>query len=283
MEEQEWTGQSDPHDGETSKHSRWSEHCKTFLIRDSHGAVKELVFPRALDLDRPKRERTIFSSRQLGCLEEEFQKNQYLVGKERSAVAKQLGLSETQVKVWFQNRRTKHKKDNERSGEGKDFQAESKAARNVLKLLEYKTALSYSSLLSQPPTQLDTFRNISSNSRSFLMLQSPNKTVEKEQTLDANLKPQDNKLDQSPRQIRGAEFNALLPMTRSQAATKNVLSITDMITDDVSVDMAPNSSSVSGSSESFQNSSDDLLHQGIDHYNETETEIIKTRGGTEGS
>jgi len=55
------------------------------------------VFPKALDLDRPKRARTMFSSEQLRRLEEEFHRNQYLVGVERAELAIQLGLSETQV------------------------------------------------------------------------------------------------------------------------------------------------------------------------------------------
>ncbi|GFR74228.1 ventral anterior homeobox protein [Elysia marginata] len=121
------------------------------FFSDSHGAVKELVFPKALDLDRPKRERTTFSSEQLERLEEEFRLNQYLVGKDRTSLATSLGLSETQVKVWFQNRRTKHKKDREKRVEDGDHQAESQAAQNVLKLLEYKTAFGYNPVLGGTP------------------------------------------------------------------------------------------------------------------------------------
>lgn len=66
-------------------------------ITEANGTVKELVFPKALDLDRPKRARTTFSPDQLYELEREFQRNQYLVGKERSELAKRLRLSETQV------------------------------------------------------------------------------------------------------------------------------------------------------------------------------------------
>lgn len=55
------------------------------------------MFPKALDLDRPKRARTTFSPDQLYELEREFQKNQYLVGKERTDLSKRLKLSETQV------------------------------------------------------------------------------------------------------------------------------------------------------------------------------------------
>jgi len=68
-------------------------------LADSSGQLKELVFPKALDLDRPKRARTMFSSEQLKRLEEEFHRNQYLVGVERAEFAAQLGLSETQVFV----------------------------------------------------------------------------------------------------------------------------------------------------------------------------------------
>ena len=67
------------------------------LISDAHGVVKELVFPKALDLDRPKRARTTFSNEQLYHLEREFHRNQYLVGRERTELARTLGLSETQV------------------------------------------------------------------------------------------------------------------------------------------------------------------------------------------
>ena len=59
---------------------------------------------------KPKRVRTAFSPGQLLKLEQAFEKNHYVVGSERKQLATGLGLSETQVKVWFQNRRTKHKR-----------------------------------------------------------------------------------------------------------------------------------------------------------------------------
>lgn len=67
------------------------------LFADNNGILRELVFPKALDLDRPKRARTTFSREQLERLEAEFNLNQYLVGRERSQLALDLGLSETQV------------------------------------------------------------------------------------------------------------------------------------------------------------------------------------------
>lgn len=66
---------------------------------------------------KQKRVRTAFAPLQLLKLEHAFEDNQYVVGTERKELAKNLALSETQVKVWFQNRRTKHKRmSSEESG-----------------------------------------------------------------------------------------------------------------------------------------------------------------------
>ncbi|KFQ46295.1 Homeobox protein not2, partial [Nestor notabilis] len=59
---------------------------------------------------KAKRVRTIFTSEQLARLEEEFARQQYLVGTERWLLASSLHLTEEQVKVWFQNRRIKWRK-----------------------------------------------------------------------------------------------------------------------------------------------------------------------------
>ena len=63
-----------------------------------------------LDNEGIKRKRTIFSQSQLERLEYEFKEQQYLVGTDRRVLAKELGLTEMQVKVWFQNRRIKWRK-----------------------------------------------------------------------------------------------------------------------------------------------------------------------------
>lgn len=59
---------------------------------------------------KSKRIRTIFTADQLERLEEEFAKCQYVVGAEREELARLLSLSSNQVKVWFQNRRIKYRK-----------------------------------------------------------------------------------------------------------------------------------------------------------------------------
>jgi len=71
-----------------------------------------------LPFRKPKRIRTAFSPSQLLKLEQAFEKNQYVVGQERKELAKSLNLSETQVKVWFQNRRTKSKRETTEDGIG---------------------------------------------------------------------------------------------------------------------------------------------------------------------
>ncbi|KAI7693119.1 Homeobox protein not2 [Sarcoptes scabiei] len=61
---------------------------------------------------KSKRIRTIFTPEQLERLEIEFEKQQYMVGNGRLYLASKLNLTEAQVKVWFQNRRIKWRKQN---------------------------------------------------------------------------------------------------------------------------------------------------------------------------
>lgn len=57
-----------------------------------------------------RRRCTAFTSGQLKSLEEKFRGNKYLTISERTCLAKELCLSDIQVKTWFQNRRTKWRK-----------------------------------------------------------------------------------------------------------------------------------------------------------------------------
>lgn len=59
---------------------------------------------------RKTRTRSIFTKDQLQHLSKLFQRTQYLNLSERAELAGTLGLTAAQVKIWFQNRRSKYKK-----------------------------------------------------------------------------------------------------------------------------------------------------------------------------
>ncbi|VDD74746.1 unnamed protein product [Mesocestoides corti] len=90
--------------------------------------------------NRKKRARVAFANDQVKILEQRFLKQKYLSSSERADMARNLGLSETQVKIWFQNRRYKTKRKLLQSLEGRqlcDFQDHSPpVADNSMEMLE---------------------------------------------------------------------------------------------------------------------------------------------------
>ena len=65
--------------------------------------------PIALPHDK-KRTRILFTSWQVAELERLFAEQKYVSAQERAAISMRIGLSPTQIKIWFQNRRYKSKK-----------------------------------------------------------------------------------------------------------------------------------------------------------------------------
>lgn len=73
---------------------------------DEAGCEKSSDLPK----QRKKRSRAAFSHAQVFELERRFNHQRYLSGPERADLAASLKLTETQVKIWFQNRRYKTKR-----------------------------------------------------------------------------------------------------------------------------------------------------------------------------
>jgi len=60
---------------------------------------------------RKKKQRPLFSPHQIQTMEKEFAKQRYVTEDKRAQLALEVNLTENQVKTWFQNRRTKWKKE----------------------------------------------------------------------------------------------------------------------------------------------------------------------------
>eukprot|EP00062_Callorhinchus_milii_P007200 gi/632948660/ref/XP_007889717.1/ PREDICTED: homeobox protein HMX3-like [Callorhinchus milii] len=60
--------------------------------------------------ERKKKTRTVFSRNQVFQLQSTFDVKRYLNSSERAGLAAALQLTQTQVKIWFQNRRNKWKR-----------------------------------------------------------------------------------------------------------------------------------------------------------------------------
>lgn len=86
------------HNYQTNNHPQQSTHAHLSHVSSMEASKK------------PRKARTAFSDLQLKALERQFDRQKYLTVQDRTDLAQRLGLSDTQVKTWYQNRRTKWKR-----------------------------------------------------------------------------------------------------------------------------------------------------------------------------
>ncbi|XP_077992784.1 T-cell leukemia homeobox protein 3-like [Glandiceps talaboti] len=88
-----------------------------------------------------KKPRTSFSRLQICELEKRFHRQKYLASAERAALAKALKMTDAQVKTWFQNRRTKWRRQT-----AEEREAERQAANRFMFTIQHEVAMKNLSL-----------------------------------------------------------------------------------------------------------------------------------------
>ncbi|XP_067858797.1 NK3 homeobox 3 isoform X2 [Heptranchias perlo] len=102
---------------ESNEGNSWENNAEKFdkdadrqIATDDEEKTEKLVPSDQPNKSGKKRSRAAFSHAQVFELERRFNHQRYLSGPERADLAAALKLTETQVKIWFQNRRYKTKK-----------------------------------------------------------------------------------------------------------------------------------------------------------------------------
>ncbi|UJR33042.1 hypothetical protein I4U23_020501 [Adineta vaga] len=159
---------------------------------DSGGACHGLHGSTLKTNKKPRKARTAFTDQQLNCLEKSFERQKYLSVQDRMELAARLNLSDTQVKTWYQNRRTKWKRQAAVSLEFFEQQGNIAAVHRLLQHHHVATGVGnphyplwYSPYLTGNPTdplfalqqRLSRDTNKSSSESSSSTITSPNKSV----------------------------------------------------------------------------------------------------------
>ncbi|ELK08730.1 Homeobox protein Nkx-6.3, partial [Pteropus alecto] len=120
---QDWRGGRQCSNSEYGAALDWEEEVSELASGEARGRagiplilLKHLSFllpapdPLSDSIHKKKHTRPTFTGHQIFALEKTFEQTKYLAGPERARLAYSLGMTESQVKVWFQNRRTKWRK-----------------------------------------------------------------------------------------------------------------------------------------------------------------------------
>ncbi|XP_071758453.1 homeobox protein engrailed-1b [Centroberyx gerrardi] len=85
-------------------------YCTRYSDRPSSAGPRTRKLKKKKNEKEDKRPRTAFTAEQLQRLKTEFQANRYITEQRRQSLAQELNLNESQIKIWFQNKRAKIKK-----------------------------------------------------------------------------------------------------------------------------------------------------------------------------
>lgn len=94
-------------------HELWNLNVKFSLFsrplsagdKDEEGSLKNGLSGSSGLSKKQRKARTAFTDHQLQTLEKTFERQKYLSVQDRMELANKLGLTDTQVKTWYQNRR----------------------------------------------------------------------------------------------------------------------------------------------------------------------------------
>ncbi|XP_056443573.1 homeobox protein engrailed-1-B-like, partial [Gadus chalcogrammus] len=105
-------GGSPPSTAKDSQAMLWPAwvYCTRYSDRPSSGPRTRKLKKKKTDKSDDKRPRTAFTAEQLQRLKTEFTTSRYITEQRRQALALELSLNESQIKIWFQNKRAKIKK-----------------------------------------------------------------------------------------------------------------------------------------------------------------------------
>ncbi|XP_055338927.1 protein zerknuellt-like [Paramacrobiotus metropolitanus] len=114
------------------KHSVQQQNCVFNGNAKAAGDIVDRKAPtRSTRQHKVKRSRTTFNDDQLRVLEEHFKGEQYINATQRLELAQFLGLSEAQIKIWWQNRRIKHRKAHAKSATRREADVQSDVVRDT--------------------------------------------------------------------------------------------------------------------------------------------------------